>query len=125
MLKIVETEPTSPFDALWREFPQLKNATCVGRCSGSWRNADGTIVSSVTRTFRTLEGKYVCITSTDKGNELEGVPDEEVEVYERAWKRLGQRALGEPTDQPHGIMFASDEFLELTDAFGDAWGEMA
>src|SRR5262249_28765081 len=30
-LKLVQTEPTSPFDALWRAFPQLKNATCVGR----------------------------------------------------------------------------------------------
>jgi hypothetical protein len=114
MLKLVQTEPTCLFDELWRDFPQLKNATCVGRLS----------CASADRTFRTLEGKYVRTTSSAKGNELGDVPSEEVEVYERVWKRLGHRALGEPHNQPHGIMYASDEFLELTDPFGDAWGEM-
>jgi hypothetical protein len=124
-LKLVQTKPNSPFDALWRDFPQLKNATCVGRCSCSWRNDDGTIGSYVTRTFRTLEGKYVRITSTDGGDELDDIPHEEIEIYEDVWRRLGQRALGEPHDEPHGIIFASDEFFELTEEeieFGSAFG---
>jgi hypothetical protein len=114
-MKLVQTEPTSPFDALWRDFPQLKNATCVGRCSWFRRNDDGSIDGSVTRTFRTLEGKYIRITSTDEGDELYSVPSEEVEVYEDVWKRLGHRALGKPHDKPHGIMFASDQFFKLTE----------
>jgi len=118
MMKLVQTEQTSPFDALWRAFPQLKNATCVGRLATGWRNDDGSIHGSVRRTFRTLDGKYVRITSTDEGNERSVPPAEEVEIYEDVWKRLGHRALGEPSDQPHGIMFASDQFFELTeDAF--------
>jgi hypothetical protein len=117
-LKLVQTEPNSPFDALWRAFPQLKNATCVGRCGMAWRNSDDSIHSYVIRTFRTLEGKYVRIKSTESGDERSVPRAEEVEVYEDVWKRLGRRALGKPSDQPHGIMFASDQFFELTeDAF--------
>jgi hypothetical protein len=114
-LKLVQTKPNGAFDALWRDFPQLKNATCVGRCSAAWRNDDGTIGSYVIRTFRTLEGKYVRITSTEEGDELGDVPHEEAKIYEDVWKRLGHRALGKPTDQPHGIIFASDQFFELTE----------
>ena len=117
-LKLVETEPDGLFDHLWREFPQLKNATCVGRCAHGWRNDDGSWDSRITRTFRTLEGKYVRIKSTESGDERSVPRAEEVEVYEDVWKRLGRRALGKPSDQPHGIMFASDQFFELTeDAF--------
>jgi hypothetical protein len=114
-MKLVQTEPTSPFDALWRDFPQLKNAICVGRCGEAWRNDDGNIDNRVTRTFRTLEGKYVRITSTDEGNELGVPPHEEVEIYEDVWKQLGHRALGEPHNEPHGITFASDQFFQLTE----------
>jgi hypothetical protein len=114
-LKIVQTEPNGLFDELWRDFPQLKNATCVGRCSYVWRSDDDTIHSRAIRTFRTLEGKYVRTTSTKKGNELGGVPPKEVKIYEDVWKRLSHRALGEPHDYPHGIMYASDQFLELTE----------
>jgi hypothetical protein len=109
-MQVVETEPQSPFDALWRQFPQLKNATCVGRIE--WAGGGGW---SVLRTFRTLDAKYVQIRSTEEGNELEPVAAEAIEIYESAWKQLGRRALGKPTDQPHGIMFASDEFFELTE----------
>jgi hypothetical protein len=118
MLKLVQTKPTCPFDALWRDFPQLKNATCVDR-SGS-----GCAWIYVIRTFRTLEGKYVRITSTEKGNELGGVPLEEVKIYEDVWKRLGHRALGKPHNQPHGIVYASEQFFELTEEieeFGSAF----
>ena len=38
MLKVVQTESQSPFETLWRQFPQIKNATCVGRMS--WAIAD-------------------------------------------------------------------------------------
>ena len=114
-LKLVETEPDGLFDHLWREFPQLKNATCVGRCAHGWRNDDGSWDSRITRTFRTLEGKYVRITSTSNGNKLGVPPVEEVEIYEDVWKQLGHRALGEPHDEPHGIIFASDQFFEQTE----------
>jgi hypothetical protein len=105
-MRVVETEPQSPFEAIWRQFPQLKNSVCVGRMS--WSGGE-------LRTFRTLDGKYVQIKSTREGNELEPVPSEEIEIYESVWKHLGSRALGEPTDQPHGVMFASDKFFELTE----------
>jgi hypothetical protein len=114
-MKLVQTEPTSLFDALWRNFPELKNAICVGVCSMAWRNNDGTINNRVIRTFRTLEGKYVRTTSTIEGNELGVPPHEEVEVYEDVWKRLGHRALGEPHNEPHGITHASDQFFQLTE----------
>src|SRR5262249_54835114 len=110
-MKVVQTEPQSPFDALWRLFRLLKNATCVGRMSWSDHNDDGGVV----RTFRLPDGKYVQVTSTKKGNELGSVPAEEVEIYEDVWKQLGSRALGEPANQPHGIMFASYQFFELTE----------
>jgi hypothetical protein len=115
MMKLVQTKPNCLFDALWRDFPQLKNATCVGRMNCAWRNDDDTIGSYAIRTFRTLEGKYVCTTSTKEGNELGDAPHEEVKVYEDVWKRLGQHALGKPHNEPHGIMYASDQFLELTE----------
>jgi hypothetical protein len=106
-MRVVETEPQSPFEALWRQFPQLKNSVCVGRMSWS---------GGVLRTFRTLDGKYVQIKSTEKGNELEPVPSEEIEIYEDVWKHLGPRALGDQSNpQPHGIIFASDEFFQLTE----------
>jgi len=74
----------------------------------------------VTRTFRLLDGKYVRTTSTKGGSELSTVPAEEVEIYEDAWRELGSRALGNLTDEPHGIMFASHEFAELIEQhFGD------
>jgi hypothetical protein len=79
MMKLVQTEPTSAFDALWRAFPQLKNATCVGRLAGG---------ATVIRTFRTLEGNYVRITSTDEGDAHSIPPADEIEVYEEVWKRL-------------------------------------
>ena len=110
-MRVIETEPQSPFDGLWRLFPQLKNATCVGRMS--WASRDGDW--GVLRTFRTLDAKYTRIRSTEEGNKLEPVPDDEIEIYESAWKQLGSRALGQSTNQPHGIMFASDEFFMLTE----------
>ena len=115
MLRVVETEPQSPFDQLWRLFPKLKNATCVRRMSWASRHGDY-VHSGALRTFRTLDAKYIRIRSTEEGNKLEPVPADEIEIYESVWKQLGsRRALGEPTDQPHGIMFASDEFFELTE----------
>jgi hypothetical protein len=112
VIRVVETEPQSPFDGLWRLFPKLKNATCVGRMS--WASRDGDY--GVLRTFRTLDAKYIRIRSTEEGNKLEPVPADEIEIYESVWKQLGsRRALGEPTNEPHGIMFASDEFFELTE----------
>ena|SRR5215467_9972871 len=105
-LKLVETEPTSPLDYLWRKFPELKNATCVGRAIGG---------NHALRTFRTLEGKYVRIDSTEDGDEIVLVPDGEIEIYESTWKELGPRALGKPSNQPHGIMNASHEFFVLTE----------
>ena len=107
-MKLVETEPQSPFDALWREFPQLKNATCIGRMS--WGRG-------VLRTFRTLEGKYLRIESTEKGNELCAVPEREVEIYEDVWKRLGPRAIENERrpSEGHGIVFASYEFSAVTE----------
>jgi len=105
-MKVVQTEPQSPLEALWRLFPQLKNATCVGSMVGN---------SRVVRTFRTLDGKYVRTESTEEGDELVDVPMEEVEIYEDVWQQLGPRALGKPTDTPDGIMFASDQFFEITE----------
>jgi hypothetical protein len=115
MIKLVETEPTSPFDALWRDFPQLKNSTLVGRMGCAWRGDDGEAHSSVRRTFRLLDGSYIQITSTEEGDELAQVSADRVEIYKDVWNRLGRRAWGKPTDHPHGIVFASDLFLEQTE----------
>src|SRR5215469_14751331 len=85
---IVPTEPKSRFEALWHEFPQIENSTLVFHASS------GPFVS---RTFRLLDGSYVTITSTEKGNVLKPAAPNDVEIFEAVWKELGQRALeGEP-----------------------------
>ena len=105
-LKVVETDPQSPLDYLWRKFPQLKNATCVSRASYS---------GGVSRVFRLPSGEYLWIESTEDGDKLYDVDERDIKIYEDVWKELGTKALGKPTDQPHGIMFASDKFFQLTE----------
>jgi hypothetical protein len=104
-MKVVQTEARSPFEALWRELPRLKNAVCVARTA--WEGG-------VIRDFRLLDGQYVRVTSTE-GSALTYVPAEESEIYESAWRELGSRAIGKPTDNPSGIRFASGLFFELVE----------
>ncbi len=99
-------------ETLWREFGELKNAVVVGRVS--WAGADA---NGVERTFRLLDGTYIRIESTASGNRLVPVPEDEAEVYEDAWQELGTRAIasGPRSETPHGILWASDEFDEMTE----------
>ena len=103
-LRAVVTEPQSPLETLWREFPELRNSTVVFRVAMEGR---------VSRTFRLLDGRYITIVSTKAGNEIEPVPEDEIEVFEAVWQELGSRVHDETMpDTPHGIMFASAEFSE-------------
>jgi hypothetical protein len=106
-------------DYLLRDFPQLKNATHLNcRPDETCPNDDEFYFGDASiDTFRTVEGKYLRVTT--KGNEhwLGDVPAWEIEIYEDVWKELGDRALGE-TDEDlknQSIIPASDQFFEETD----------
>jgi hypothetical protein len=101
---IVPTGKKSPFEALWCEFPQIENSTLVFRSD---------IGGSVVRTFRLVDGSYVVITSTKEGNVLQPVDPEEAEIFEAAWKELGQCALEGQPHNPTGIMHTSRQYTEL------------
>jgi hypothetical protein len=115
-LQVVQTESRSPLEALWREFPQIKNSTVVMRTGMSGGERPG----MVERTFRLLDGQYIRIRSKVDGNTIVPIEPEEIEDYEAAWHDLGQKALGEPNTCPHGIMFASNEFFDLVAEIEDA-----
>lgn len=120
MLKVIETAPRSPFEALWRLFPQLKNATCVNRMSyANYGKRHG-----VVRTFRLLDGTYLRIHSWGieggaSGDTAETLSAGELAVYEGVWRTMTARGRlydpPEPDDEeePHGIQFASDEYRDL------------
>ncbi len=105
---IVPIEPMPPFEALWREFPQIENSTMVFRTE--WADQTG---GAVSRTFRLLDGSYVTIVSTEEGNVLKPADPNDAEIFEAAWKNLGQRALRGAPHRPTGIMRTSHEYGEL------------
>ena len=115
MLQVVSSEPQSPFEALWLEFPELDCATCVGRMSYSGDERWG-----VVRTFRLLNGSYLRIHSWGRkdgssGNKPEVIPVEEHEVYEDVWQNLMARSrlydAEDPMDERTGIRAASYEYM--------------
>jgi hypothetical protein len=129
MLKVIETAPQSPFEALWRLFPQLKNATCVDRMSYAGGGSHG-----VVRTFRLLDGAYLRIHSHGsddgtRGDTVEAIPTEVLAIYEGVWRAMAaQGRLYDPPepddeDEPHGMKFASHEYRctaeEEIEALGD------
>jgi hypothetical protein len=130
-LKAVETAPRSPFEWLWREFPQLKNATCVDRMSYAGMGRHG-----VVRTFRLLDGTYLRIHSWGKeddgtrGDTVETIPTDVLAIYEGTWRAMAARGrLYDPIDpedkdeeQPHGMRFASHEYRCIAEQEIDALG---
>ena len=111
--KIVDTDPQSPLETLWRQFPQLGNAVMVGRCGWSREgNKRG-----VDRTFRLISGEYICIRSTKGRSRLVPTPADELAILKAVWSELGNRAVTRAHhDTPHGIADASDEYYEETEA---------
>ena len=121
-MRLVQTESQSPLETLWRQFAQLKHATMVGW--QGWASADDKHGHGMVRTFRTLDGKYVRIMSTETGNRIIPIPADEVEVYENVWKQLGSRALSRDCETRSDIVLASSEFFEITEELiGEEWVE--
>jgi hypothetical protein len=117
---VIETAPRSPFESLWRSFPQLKNATCIDRVSyAGYGDRHG-----VVRTFRLLDGVYFRVHSWGgkggaSGNAVETIPADQLAVYEGVWRAMAARGrLYDPpdpddVDEPHGMRFASHEYRDI------------
>jgi hypothetical protein len=124
MLTVVKTEPQSAFEVLWRQFGQLKNATCV------WyvHSFGGGYGAQSRRWFRLLDGSYVCTWSTEKNNGLVPCEPEYAAIFEGTWRALSGKIydVDEEPERASGIRFASDAFFDaVTDAMDDLDNEGA